>query len=95
MLDLDLCPHQNVHDHSAEPGFYGSTSVNEEITSKSILKYIGLIERSHHPLTTASGDNSTEVGACGVIGLTFSHVEFASWSYALWLSHLILSASLF
>ncbi|ROL53609.1 hypothetical protein DPX16_4381 [Anabarilius grahami] len=65
MLDLDLCPHQNVDEHSTEPGFYGSTTVNEEMTSKSILKCVGLTERSHRPSTTANGDDSEEV-ACTV-----------------------------
>lgn len=57
--------------------FYGSASVNEEMTSKSILQCIGLTERSHHPSTTANGGDSEEVGACGVIRLTFCHVEFS------------------
>ncbi len=69
--------------------------MNEEMTSKSILKCIGLTEKSHHLSTTANGGDSEEVGACGVIRLTFCHVEFASRSFALWLSQLILSASLF
>ncbi len=63
--------------------FYRSATVKEEMTSKSILKYIGLTERSHHPSTTANGCDSEEVEACGVIRFTFCHVEFASRSIVL------------
>ncbi len=84
MLDLDLSPHQNVHDHSPEPDFLW-VSFCEWRNYIKVHSEVHWLDREESPSLNGQpiSGNSEEVGACSIIRLTFCHVEFASRSIVL------------